>query len=187
MVQVSPIHFLSSWEVGKARSLGLRLVKAGADVNAVAKRGITVGGTPLMWAVYSGNLEHAKILIELGAESMISTDDGEDALSFAARLHSATLLRVLLENTRPIRVRGHLNRLIEATLGGQSRFTRMTRHGEHWIAAAGETLQVLEDWHTLLSQAENFTLLLLPALRSSLRTPYGTFNVNSALPALRLD
>lgn len=140
-----------------------------------------------MWAVYSGDLEHAKILIELGAEPMISTDDGEDALSFAARLHSATLLRVLLENTRPIRVRGHLSRLIEAALGGQSRFTRMTRHGERWITAAGETLRVLEDWHTLLSEAENFTLLLLPALSASLKTPYGAFNLNSSLPTFRLD
>ena len=129
---MSPIHFLSSWDVGKARNLGLRLVKAGADSNAVAKPGTTIGGTPLMWAVCGGHLEHAKILIELGAEPMISTDDGEDALSFAARLHSATLLRYLLENTRPIRVRGHLSRLTEATLGGESRFKRMTRHGERW-------------------------------------------------------
>ena len=120
-MQVSPIHFLSSWDVGKAHNLGLRLVKAGADVNAVAKRGTTVGGTPLMWAVYGDHLEHAKILIELGAEPMISIDDGEDSLSFAARLHSVILLRYLLENTRPIRIRGHLSRLTEATLGGESR------------------------------------------------------------------
>lgn len=134
-----------------------------------------------MWAVWGGHLEHARILIELGAEPMISTDDGEDALSFAARLHLATLLRYLLENTRPIRVRGHLSRLTEATLGGESRFKRMTRHGERWITAAGETLQVLKEWHILLSEGEKFTTILLPALRLSLKTPYGAFSPTPGL------
>ena len=169
---VSPIHFLSSWDAAKALDLGLRLIKAGANVNTVAKRGTTVGGTPLMWAVYRGHLEHSKILIELGAEPMACTDGGEDALSFAARLHSATQLRYLLENTRPARVRGHIGRLIEAAAGGESRFKRMTTHGERWTTAAGETLQLLKDWHTLFSETKDFTSLLLPALRSSLKSTY---------------
>ena len=184
---MSAIHFLSSWDVEKAHSLGLRLVKAGVDVNAVAKRGTTVGGTPLMWAVYGGHLEHAKILIELGAEPMVSTNDGEDALSFAARQHSAVLFRYLLENTRPFRVRGHLRRLIEATLGGESRFKRMTRHGARWITAAGETLQLLKDWHSLFPEAEDFTSILLPALRASLKTSYGMFDLDSILRTLSPD
>ena len=183
-MQVSPIHFLSSWDVGKSHNLGLRLIKAGANVNAVAKRGTTVGGTPLMWAVYGAHLDHAKILVELGAEPMISTDDGEDALSFAARLHLATLLRYLLENTRPMRIRGHMSRLTKAALGGESRFKRMTRHGEHWITAAGETLQLLKDWYALFTEAENFTMILLPALEASLKTPYGMLSLESILPAL---
>ena len=140
-----------------------------------------------MWAVLGGHFEHAKILIELGAEPMIAADDGEDALSFAARLHSATLLRFLLENTRPIQVRGHLSRLTEVALGGESRFKRMTRHGERWIIAAGEALQLLEDWHTLFSEAENFTNILLPALRASLKTPYGMFTLGSVLRTFALD
>ena len=181
---MSPIHFLSSWDVGKAHDLGLRLIKVGANVNAIAKPGTTVGGTPLMWAVYGGHLEHTKILIELGAEPMISTDNGEDALSFAARSHSASLLKRLLEHTPPIRVHGHLGRLVEATLGGESRFKRMTRHEERWITAAGETLQLLRDWHALFSEAEDFTKILLPALKASLKNPYGTLFLNSILPIL---
>lgn len=163
------------------------MIRAGADVNAVARRGTTVGGTPLMWAVYGGHLEHVKILIELGAEPMISTDHGEDALSFAARLHLAEFLRYLLENIRPVRVRGHLSRLIVATLGGESRFKRMTRHGERWISAAVETLQILKDWYTLFSKADKFTTILLPALRASLSAPYGTSDLASLLPTLGLD
>ena len=170
---VSPLHFLSSWDIAKAYDLGLRLIKAGANVNAVAKPGTTIGGTPLMWAVYGGHLEHCKILIQLGAESLVSTDNGDDALSIAARLHLLTHLRYLMENTRPAQIRGHIGRLIEAAAGGESRFKRMTRHGERWTMAAGETLQFLKDWNTLFPEAEDFTSLLLPALRSSIRSPYG--------------
>ncbi len=156
-------------------------------MNAVAKSGITVGGTPLMWAVLGGHFEHAKILIELGAEPTVAADDGENALSFAARLHSATLLRFLLENTRPIQVRGQLSRLTEVALGGESRFKRMTRHEERWIIAAGETLQLLKVWHTLFSEAEDFTNTLVPALRASLKTPYGMSTLGSLLHTLALD
>lgn len=184
---MSPIHFLSSWDVEKAHDLGLRLIKAGANVNAIAKRGPSIGGTPLMWAVYGGHLEHARILMEFGAQPMISTDDHEDALSFAARLHSATFLQYLLEYTRPIQVRGHISRLAEAALGGESRFKRMTRHGERWITAAGETLQLLKHWHALFPEAENFTIILLPALRASLKTPYGMLTSDSIVPTLLRD
>lgn len=40
---VSPLHFLSSWKVNKAELLGQQLVEAGADINARAERGSTVG------------------------------------------------------------------------------------------------------------------------------------------------
>lgn len=40
---VSPLHFLSSWDVHKAEDPGRRLINAGADINAQAKRGATIG------------------------------------------------------------------------------------------------------------------------------------------------
>lgn len=40
---VSPLHFLSSWKVNKAARLGRQLIEAGADINARAERGSTVG------------------------------------------------------------------------------------------------------------------------------------------------
>lgn len=140
---VSPIHFLSSWDVSKAEELGKGLVDAGADVNARAKRGPSVGGTPLMWSVYGDHLEHSRILIKLGADPMASTEDCADALSFAAKLHSTDHLRLLLENVRPARVHNHLRRLIEAAAGGESRFTRLVRHAGRWKTAAAETLDLL--------------------------------------------
>ncbi|KAI4207744.1 MAG: hypothetical protein LQ346_000394 [Caloplaca aetnensis] len=102
--------------------------------------------------------------------------DGDDALSFAARLHSATHLRLLMEHTRPAQIRGHLKRLVEAAAGGESRFKRIVRHGEQWRTAADETLTLLRRWHSLLSEAEDFSNILRPALLTGLRSPYGRMN-----------
>lgn len=175
---VSPLHFLSSWDVSKAEGLGRRLMMAGADVNVRAKRGPTVGGTPLMWSVYGDHVEHSQILLTLGADPMAATVDGDDALSFAAKLHLTAHLRLLLENVRPSQVRGHLRRLITAAAGGESRFTRILRHGNLWTTAARETLQLLRGWNALFPDADNFRSLVLPALELSLNTPYGRMNTD---------
>lgn len=173
---VSPIHFLSSWDASRAESLGARLILAGADVNARAKRGPSVGGTPLMWSVYGDHIEHSLILIKLGAEPMLSTEDGDDALSFAARSHLTAHLRVLLENVCPARVRGHIPRLIEAAAGGESRFARMKRHGERWTAAARHTLHLLQDWNALFPDTDDIRALLIPALQITPMSTYGRMN-----------
>ena len=175
---VSPLHFLSSWDVRKAESLGRRLVAAGADINAQAKRGSTIGGTPLMWSVFGDHLPQTSVLIKLGADPMAATDNGDDALLFAAKLHLTAHLRLLMENIRPARVRGHLSRLVEAAVGGESRFTRMSRHGQRWKTAATETLQFLQAWNTLFCDAEDFRSLLVPALEEGLKSPYGRMNTD---------
>ncbi|KAL8655378.1 MAG: hypothetical protein Q9210_000912 [Variospora velana] len=172
---VSPLHFLSCWAVSKAGKLGRQLVEAGADVNARAERGSTVGGTPLTWSVVGDHFEHSKILLELGADPM-AMQNGDDALSFAARLHSATHLRLLLENVRPAKLRGQFPRLIEAAAGGESRFKRIVRHAEKWRTAADETLSLLRRWHALFAEAEDFPGILCPALLAGLRSPYGRIN-----------
>ena len=175
---VSPIHFLSSWDINRAEALGRKLLLAGVDVNARAKRGPTVGGTPLMWSVYGDHIEHSKVLIELGADPMAVADDGNDALSFAAKLHLTAHLRLLLENVWPSRVRGHLKRLIAAAAGGESRFTRILRHGKRWRTAPNETLQLLQGWNALFSDADDFRNLALPALELGLQSAYGRMNTD---------
>ncbi|KAL8783985.1 MAG: hypothetical protein Q9213_004236 [Squamulea squamosa] len=172
---VSPLHFLSSWKVDRAELLGQRLLDSGADVNARAQKGATIGGTPLMWSVYAENIEHSGILLKLGADPMIM-QDGDDALSIAARLHSATHLRLLLENVRPAQVRGHIGRLIQAAAGGESLFKRIVRHGEDWKKAADDTLSLLRQWYSMFPEAEDFSALLPPALLSGLVSPYGRIN-----------
>lgn len=175
---VSPIHFLSSWDVSKAEEIGRKLVQAGVDVNTIAHRGSSVGGTPLMWSVCGNHLEHSAILIKLGADPLVAMDDGVDALSFAAQLHLTAHLRLLLENIRPVQVRGQLRRLVEAAASGDSRYARMTRHENRWRTAAVGTLQLLEGWNTLFSDASDFKDLLIPALHQSLSSTYGRMNTD---------
>ena len=173
---VTPLHFLSSWDLDEAENLGRRFVLAGDDINTRAKRGPTVGGTPLMWSVYGDHLAHSSILIQLGADPLALTKDGDDALSFAARLHLVPHLRLLVENIRPTQLRGNIGRLIEAAAGGESRFTRMKRHGKNWKNAAVETLQLLQAWNSLFPDEKDFKPLVLDALHSSLKSAYGRMN-----------
>ncbi|KAL9613283.1 MAG: hypothetical protein Q9167_002192 [Letrouitia subvulpina] len=182
---VSPIHFLSSWDINRAEGLGRKLLLAGADINARAIRGPSVGGTPLMWSVYGDHTEHTRILIKLGANPMASMEDGADALSFASRLHLTKHLRLLLESCRPSEVRGHIQRLIEEVAGAESRFTRILRHGKHWKSAAWETLSLLEKWNSLFPDAGDFKTLLLPALHNSLESRYGRMNSDLKLEFIK--
>lgn len=178
---MSPLHLLSSWNVGRAEQIGRRSIAAGVDINTQAKRGPTVGGTPLMWSVFGNHLDHTSILLQLGAYPMASIEDEDDAISFAARLHLASHLRLLLEKVLPARIRGHISRLIEAAASGESRFTRMKRHGEAWKTAAIDTLQLLRDWNDLYPDSKDFGALILPALDNGLRSPLCRMNTDVQL------
>lgn len=129
----------------------------------------------MTWSVVGDHLEHSEILLKLGADPL-AMQNGDDALSFAARLHSATHLRLLLESVRPAQIRGHLKRLVEAAAGGESRFKRIVRHGERWRTAADETLSLLRRWHSLFPETEDFSDIIRPALLAGLRSPYGRIN-----------
>ena len=182
---VSPIHFLSSWSLSKAETLGQKLVAAGAEINAHAQKGPTVGGTPLMWSVFGDHIEHSLILMKLGADPMAANEDGEDALSFAARLHLTSHLQILLENIRPMLFRGHIYRLVKAAAGGVSRFARMVRHGAAWSNSADNTFELLRKWNELLTDTENFERLLLPAVESATRSSYGRMNTDVQMNLIR--
>ncbi|KAL8835009.1 MAG: hypothetical protein Q9176_007152 [Flavoplaca citrina] len=183
---VSPLHFLSSWKADKAEMLGRQLIASGADIDARAQRGATIGEWRKPSASSTASYQQSKRLRltlcvrrdtsnVLGANPM-AMQDGDDALSIAARLHSATHLRLLLENVRPAQVRGHVGRLIQAAAGGESRFKRIVRHGDQWTTAADETLSLLRRWYSLFPEAEPFTALLSSALLSALNSPFGRIN-----------
>lgn len=175
---VTPLHFLSSWDISKAEELGRKLVQAGVNINGNAKRGSSVGGTALMWSVYGNHLEHSAILIKLGADPLVATDEGIDSLSFAAQLHLTPHLRLLLENVRPAHIRGHIRRLLEAAASGDSRFVRMIRHETEWKTASTKTLRLLNDWNSLFTDDPDFKNLLIPALHHSMNSAYGRMNAD---------
>ena len=184
---VSPLHFASSWEITEAKDLVPRLIKAGADINAVARHGPTVGGTPLMWSVYGNHFEHSELLLENGADPLISLAGGDNAVSLATRTHSASHLRMILSHVRAVEVRGQFSHLLEAALGGLSRFARLVRHGSHWKATAEETLSILKDWDVLYNGVEHFNGALLSALKNCVRNGYARMNTDVQMAAIHAN
>jgi len=85
---------------GEMDSLELvrKLVAAGADINArVTKRppaGISVlnfaGGTPFLLAARTADAEYMRLLVELGADPLLTNDDGSTPLMVAAGLGASS-------------------------------------------------------------------------------------------------
>ncbi|OMJ12543.1 Palmitoyltransferase AKR1 [Smittium culicis] len=55
------------------------------------------GVTPLMWAVYQGNLEQVSILIQLGANAKLQDSNGKSCLHFAMTQASAPIIAALIK------------------------------------------------------------------------------------------
>ena len=182
---VTPLHFASSWDIAQARELIPRFVKAGADINAVAKHGPTIGGTPLMWSVHGDCAEMSRLLMENGADPLISLDNMENALLVAAKTHCVTHLRMLLVRVRPLDVQDHFNALVQAALGGTSRFARLVRHGKNWQRAAERTLGLLKDCYSLYTDAEDFIPILIPCLENCVSSPYACMNTDVEMSAIK--
>ncbi|KAL8796268.1 MAG: hypothetical protein Q9195_001383 [Heterodermia aff. obscurata] len=184
---VTPLHFASFWEVGKAKELIPQLVQAGADINAVAKRGPTIGGTPLMWSVYGNCIEHSLVLIENGADPLVSLDDGDNALLVAARSHCVSHLRMLLVRVRPLDIQDRFYELIEAALAGVSRFTRVVRNGKRWQQSAEKTIRLLRDCYVLYTEADDFVPVLIPCLENCVKSPYARMNTDIQMSAIKTN
>src|SRR6185503_87426 len=75
-------------------SLGQRLIKAGADVNAIDGQGTTA----LLWAVRRDQPETIDLLLEAGAEVDRRDKSGWTALTMAAKLGRETIVRNLLDH-----------------------------------------------------------------------------------------
>ena len=181
---VTPLHFASRWEAGEASKLIPQFVQAGVPINAVTKRGPTVGGTPLMWSVHEECIEISQILIDNGADPVQSDDDGESALTFASKIHSVAHLRMLLAHVRPVDVRDQFSKLVQAALGDISRFDRLIRHGKSTKTSADETLGLLRDWASFYSGPGYFKPVLLRALEGSVGSAYANMNTDVQMAAI---
>lgn len=181
---VTPLHFSSSWDISEAIKLIPQFTKAGSDINAAAKRGPTLGGTPLMWSVFEDCIEISRLLVENGANPLHCDDRGENALHVAARTHSASHLRMLLAHVRPVDVHTHFSKLVEVALGGTSRFARLVRHGKQSKANADEILGLLKDWSVFYSGPEFFVPVLISSLESSVACVYAAMNTDLQMTAI---
>ncbi|KAL6713986.1 hypothetical protein ACLMJK_008480 [Lecanora helva] len=181
---VTPLHFISSWDLAKAQELIPQFIKADADINAVAASGPTIGGTPLMWSVHGDCVEHSKLLMENGADPLVSLENGNNALLVAAESHCVTHLRMMLMRVRPLDVHDQFLPLIQAALGGISRFTRLVRHGKEWRTAAEKTLRFLRDCYALYTEADDFIPVLIPCLESCVDKAYARMNTDVQMEAI---
>lgn len=175
---VTPLHFLSSWDLDKAESLGRKLIRSGGSINAVARKGTSVGGTPLMWSVYGDRLEHSSVILELGGSPTTIDAFGNCALSLSSRLHLQMHLRLLLNQTKPVQIDEWLHRLYVAAASGESRFSQIVRHGIDWEIAPSKTLKLLQLWHGVIQDVRDPNAMVLKALEESLDSSFGPSNIN---------
>lgn len=178
---VTPLHFLSFWDVEKAKSWGQKLVAAGGNINAIARRGTSVGGTPLMWAVSEDRQEHSRIIIELGGNPTTTDILGNSALTFSAKLHLNDHMRLLLKHVRPAEIDGWLHRLLVSALSGECRFTRIIRHGKEWKTVPQKINVLLQAWNLVIGETEDWHHVLLSAITESLDTTFGPSNTDIQL------
>lgn len=87
-LQVQPLHSAAS---GDHTALALRLLAAGADVNAQQHGGFT----PLMSAAQNGNVALVRALLAAGADPAAHTDDAQDAAALAHEEGHTSVLAIL--------------------------------------------------------------------------------------------
>ena len=181
---VTPLHFLSAWDIEKAGAIGRKLIQSGGDINATAKRGFSMGGTPLMWSVVEDRLDHSLLILELGGNPTVD-NMGLSALLLTARLHLSAHMRLLLKNIRPVDIQDWLGRLLVAAASGGSRFAHIIRHGNDWKTAPLQILKLLQSWNIVFHDVADFNSILLAALKESLNSSFGPSNTD--IQALFLD
>jgi len=78
------------------RDAVLQLLRAGANINAIQEEGIYKGATPLLLAIFNGEVKTAQLLVRQGARQDIAEESGHLPLSSAAELGYDLLVRDLI-------------------------------------------------------------------------------------------
>ena len=175
---VTALHFLSAWDMDKALDIGHKLKQAGGNINTVARKGASAGGTPLMWSVHADSRKHSSLILELGGDPLTPDEFGVNALHLCARLHLGKHLQLLLKHSSPAKIEGSVSQLLVEAASGESRFRHVLRHGNDWKTAPLEVLKLLQAWNTVFPDSNDFNSMVLAALRQSLHSSLGPSNTN---------
>jgi len=120
---LTPLHFLGALEDNDIPEIAIRLLENKAKLEARSTDGKIhyfmldsqfgkVEGTPLLWAISSGSLTAASVLVELGADPFdiegekvpVTTSWGNHVhlspIDYAARMHQHDFLEVLLNHSQ---------------------------------------------------------------------------------------
>ena len=175
---VTALHFLSAWDMDKAPDIGHKLIQAGGNINTVARKGASAGGTPLMWSVHADSRKHSSLILKLGGDPLTPDESGVNALHLCARLHLGKHLQLLLKHSSPAKIEGFVSQLLVEAASGESRFRHVLRHGNDWKTAPLEVLKLLQAWNTVFPDSNDFNSMVLAALRQSLHSSFGPSNTN---------
>src|SRR5437660_3590358 len=138
-------------QAGK-RDAALKMIAAGADVNAAQGDGTT----PLHWAVYKIDADLARALLERGAKPDVLNSYGSSPLAEAAKIGNARLVGMLLDAGSNVEVpnqEGQTALMLAARAGALEVAELLVRHGANvnareewrgqtalmWAAAAAST------------------------------------------------
>ena len=161
----SPLHYLNQFPPEDLQDVAKALVTAGADLNAQTPTPelhvdtyFQAWGTPLHWAVASNNLEAVRILLNLGADPLLSTLEGLDdahqhftPLHMAAGLHLPEIVDELLTRatyTFPGPWPLHM-------ISRAAPFQKWMIHGANWKQAARRTVRVFLKHGHLVDQMDH--------------------------------
>ena len=175
---VTALHFISVWDIDKAPNIIHKLIQAGGNINTVARKGASAGGTPLMWSVHADSWKHSSLILELGGDPLTPDVFGVNALHLCARLHLGKYLQLLLKHVLPAKIEGFVSQLLMEAASGESRFRHVLRHGNDWKTAPLEILKLLQAWNTVFPDSHDFNSMVLAALRQSLHSAFGPSNTN---------
>ena len=175
---VTALHFLFARNMDKAGDIGHKLIQVGGNINTVARKGASAGGTPLMWSVHTDSRKHSSLILGLGGDPLTPDVFGVNALHLCARLHLVKHLQLLLKHTSPAKVEGFVSRLLLEAASGESRFRHVLRHGNDWKTAPLEILKLLQAWNTVFPDSDEFTSMILAALRQSIHSSFGPSNTD---------
>jgi len=106
----------------------LSLLQAGADINAVTEEGSRKGATPLLQAIFNGQMKTAQLLIRKGARQDISDESGRLPLPLAAKNGHNLVVRDLIRNGGNPNIKTGLNEdtpLILASINGHEKVVKV--------------------------------------------------------------